>query len=193
MMKFSKRSAVSVLLLGLCLAVVSGIWLPLPTMGRGGALEGVDHPDVIRESVVSKSTGDQPWQYQVASYIPPESQKKKSDGEPEPLLKSFMRQKLVSSNRILEGLVTDNFEMVEQSADELMQMSVEATWRVSNDALYRRYSTEFHDAVGEMKDKAQAKSSEGTSLAWMNVTMRCLKCHEWVRNTIIADSERRHP
>jgi hypothetical protein len=192
-MTFSKRSAVSVLLGALCLAVVSGIWLPLPTMGRGGAPEAVDHPDVIRESVVSESTGVQPWQYQVASYIPPESQKKKSDDEPEPLLKSFMRQKLVSSNRILEGLVTDNFEMVEQSADELMQMSVEATWRVSNDALYRRYSTEFHDAVGEMKEKAQAKSSEGTSLAWMNVTMRCLKCHEWVRNTIIADSERRHP
>ena len=111
-----------------------------------------------------------------------------SDNEdPEPALRSFMRQKLDASNKILEGLVTDNLTAVGEGADSLMQMSSEAKWRVSNDVLYRRYSTEFMSAVGELKDTAQAGNADGAALAWMSATMRCLKCHEWVRNTVLAD------
>jgi len=27
-------------------------------------------------------------------------------------------------------------------------------------------------------------------MAWVDVTMKCLKCHEWVRNTVLADAEK---
>lgn len=104
----------------------------------------------------------------------------------QPALRAFMRQKLDASNKILEGLVTDQLQMVEEGADTLLQMSREEKWRASNDMLYRRYSTEFIDAVSDMRNKAKAQSIDGTSLAWINSTMTCLKCHEWVRNTIVA-------
>lgn len=113
--------------------------------------------------------------------------------DPKPALRSFMRQKLDASNKILEGLVTDNLAAVGEGADALMQMSSEAKWRVSNDVLYRRYSTEFISAVGELKDTAQAGNADGAALAWMSATMRCLKCHEWVRNTVLADRIEPHP
>lgn len=106
----------------------------------------------------------------------------------ETAMKSFMRQKLAASNDILEGLCTDQLEMVEAGAEVLLKMSREERWRASNDMLYRRYSTEFTDAVTDMKEKAKAQSIDGTSLAWINATMKCLKCHEWVRNTVIADN-----
>lgn len=115
------------------------------------------------------------------------SVQKKDD---EPALRSFMRQKLEASNRILEGLVTDDLSMVEAGSETLLKMSTEAKWRASNDMLYRRYSTEFVDAVSDMKEKAKSQSIDGTSLAWIKSTMTCLKCHEWVRNTIIADAGR---
>ncbi|MCA9057198.1 MAG: hypothetical protein KDA85_01810 [Planctomycetaceae bacterium] len=102
-------------------------------------------------------------------------------------IQKFMRQKLVASNNILEGLVTDELTMVVDGADTLLKMGREEKWRASNDMIYHRYSTEFAQAVKEMKDEAEAQSMDGTSLAWINVTMKCLKCHEWVRNTIIAD------
>jgi hypothetical protein len=101
-----------------------------------------------------------------------------------------MRQKLEASNKILEGLCLDELALVESGADTLLQMSREEKWRASNDMLYRRYSTEFVDAVTDMKEKAKAKSLDGTSLAWINATMKCFKCHEWVRNTIVADGHR---
>ena len=110
------------------------------------------------------------------------------DQEKEPPLRKFMRQKLDASNRILEGLVTDNMPLVESGSDVLLKMGREEKWRISNDMLYRRYSTEFTDAVNDMKEKAAANSIDGASLAWIKSTMTCLKCHEWVRNTIIADN-----
>ena len=110
------------------------------------------------------------------------------DEEKKPGLPKFMRQKLEASNQILEGLVTDNLSLVEAGCDALLKMSREEKWRISNDMLYRRYSREFIDAVADMKEKAAAQSIDGASLAWIKSTMTCLKCHEWVRNTVIADN-----
>lgn len=105
----------------------------------------------------------------------------------EPALRAFMRLKLDASNKILEGLCTDDLSMVVEGSDVLLKMSKEEKWRASNDMLYRRYSTEFTDAVSDLREKAVEQSVDGASLAWINATMKCLKCHEWVRNTIIAD------
>jgi hypothetical protein len=107
--------------------------------------------------------------------------------EPEHALQRFMRQKLQASNLILEGLCTEDLKMVTDGAATLMKMSQQEKWRVSNDMLYRRYSREFVNAVEELDQEAKDNDMDGTSMAWVNVTMKCLKCHEWVRNTIIAD------
>ena len=69
-------------------------------------------------------------------------------------------------------------------------MSNEERWRVSNDIMYRRYSQEFATAVEELQKESKDQDMDGTSLAWVNVTMKCLKCHEWVRNTVLAQPKR---
>ena len=55
--------------------------------------------------------------------------------------------------------------------------------------MYRRYSDQFVNAVEEMKKEVEDGSIDGTSTAWVNVTMKCLKCHEWVRNTTLAAAQ----
>ncbi len=128
-----------------------------------------------------------------------ESDKKKSEpqdgGSPnkidptEHVLGKFMRQKLRASNLILEGLCTDDLKMVADGAKTLKRMSGEEHWRVSNDILYKRYSGEFVHAVEELQKESEDNNMDGTSMAWVNVTMKCLKCHEWVRNAVLADGE----
>lgn len=108
-------------------------------------------------------------------------------------LSVFMRRKLEASNTILEGLVIDDMRMVASGSQVLLEMSQAEKWRVSNDMLYRRFSTEFIDSVKDLNEKAKAQSIDGASLAWMGSTMKCLKCHEWVRNTILADREKAGP
>ena len=106
--------------------------------------------------------------------------------EPRKGLSKFMRQKLEASSTVLEGLCTEDLELVSKGSKVLLQMSHEERWRVSADMLYRRYSNEFSSAVEELLKESEDQDMDGTSLAWVNVTMKCLKCHEWVRNTVIA-------
>lgn len=106
--------------------------------------------------------------------------------EPRKGLSKFMRQKLEASSTVLEGLCTEDLGLVSKGSKVLLQMSHEERWRVSADMLYRRYSNEFSSAVEELLKESEDQDMDGTSLAWVNVTMKCLKCHEWVRNTVIA-------
>jgi hypothetical protein len=109
--------------------------------------------------------------------------------EPERILARFMRQKLQASNLILEGLCTEDLDMVTDGTATLLKMSNEEQWRVHNDLMYRRYSREFVAAVEELQQEAKDMNMDGTSMAWVNVTMKCLKCHEWVRNPVLADRQ----
>jgi len=102
-------------------------------------------------------------------------------------LNDFMRRKLHASNQILEGLVTDRMSIVESGAKLLLEMSDAEQWRASNDALYLQFSRTFRDSVETLIDKAERKSIDGVALAWMDVTMNCIQCHEWVRNVMVAD------
>lgn len=106
--------------------------------------------------------------------------------EPGHILSKFMRQKLEASTQILEGLCTEDLQLVSDGSKVLLSMSNEERWRVSNDIMYRRYSQEFATAVEELQKESSDQDMDGTSLAWINVTMKCLKCHEWVRNTVLA-------
>lgn len=126
-----------------------------------------------------------------ATKAPPLKEKGNADkkDEPERALERFMRQKLQASSLILEGLCTENLKMVSEGSDTLMKMSHEEKWRVSNDMMYRRYSEQFVSAVEELKSEADALDMNGASMAWVDVTMKCLKCHEWVRNTVLADAD----
>ena len=99
----------------------------------------------------------------------------------------FMQQKLNASTLILRGLMTDDLEMVEKNADKLLEMSRAEQWRASNDMMYLQHSTQFRNAVDDLRKKAARKSTDGASLAWVNVTMSCIQCHQWVRNVVLAD------
>ena len=139
---------------------------------------------------VNNSSASQDEKKVVKSPPPKDEGSADKKDDPDRALKKFMRQKLHASNRILEGLCTEDLEMVSEGSDTLMKMSGEEKWRVSNDIMYRRYSTEFMHAVEELQKEAKDNDMNGTSMAWVNVTMKCLKCHEWVRNTILADVDK---
>lgn len=122
----------------------------------------------------------------------PEQKEGSGDKKDEPAgsLHRFMRQKMQASNLILEGLCMDDLKTVAAGTQTLMKMPSEAKWRVSNDMMYRRYSNEFVQAVEELHKEAEENDIDGASMAWVNVTMKCMKCHKWVRNTVLAESDK---
>ncbi|MCP4782818.1 MAG: hypothetical protein GY903_15340 [Fuerstiella sp.] len=105
----------------------------------------------------------------------------------EAILKGFMRMKLNASNQILEGLVVDDLTLVVKGSEALLKMSAAEKWRASNDMMYLQRSRDFRQSVELLRNKAKKASIDGAALAWVDVTMSCIQCHEWVRNVLVAD------
>lgn len=115
-----------------------------------------------------------------------QARKKDKKGK-KPLLAKFMRAKLSASNQVLEGLCTEDFELIEKGAKSLHTMSKAEQWRVSNDAMYRQYSLEYRRGVEQLENAAKAKKLDSAALAWTKTTLNCIECHRWVKANLIAD------
>jgi cytochrome c556 len=101
-------------------------------------------------------------------------------------VRPFMRMKLEASSKILEGLTTENFQMIRAGAQTLHKMSAAEKWRVSNDVLYRRYSAEFNQEAERLLEQANVRNLDGATLAWVECTMSCVRCHKHARAIKIA-------
>jgi len=97
-----------------------------------------------------------------------------------------MRMKLEASTKVLEGLTTENFLMISEGAEKLKKMSTEERWRVRHDVLYCQYSAEFTQRVENLQEKANAHNIDGATLAWVECTMSCVRCHNHVRGIKLA-------
>ena len=71
--------------------------------------------------------------------------------------------------------------MIREGAETLHKMSAAEKWRVSNDVLYRQYSTEFNHEAERLLEKANARNLDGATLAWVECTMSCVRCHKHAR------------
>jgi hypothetical protein len=101
-------------------------------------------------------------------------------------LKTFMRQKLVHSQKVLEGLTLEDYALVAENARAMMELSQDTRWRVSPNVNYLRMSAEFQDLAEELARKAKEKNLDGATLAYVRLTMNCVKCHEFTRDNRIT-------
>ena len=94
----------------------------------------------------------------------------------------FMRQKLSMVNKIVEGLATEDFEMVEKGGKELAELAESATWVSDRDPFYGHYSSNFQQAVRGLIESADTESASKVTFAYVHVTFSCTACHQHVRN-----------
>lgn len=106
--------------------------------------------------------------------------------EPPNEVRTFMRAKLGHSQKILEGLTTDNFEVISKNAQDLSLLSLAASWQVLQTQDYMEQSREFRRAADALKDAAKKKNLDAAALAYMDVTMKCITCHKYVRGIRLA-------
>jgi len=95
---------------------------------------------------------------------------------------AFMRAKLGHADHVLEGLAVADYEMIERAAQELSLASLDSNWQVLQTEDYVRQSAEFRRACDSLKKAAQEKNLDGAALAWVDVTLKCVQCHKYVRD-----------
>lgn len=102
-------------------------------------------------------------------------------GHAQTQLAQLMRNKLLFAQRLLEGIALSDFTRISQSAEELMQISKSAEWLVYRTPRYEMHSNEFRRAAETIVQKAQAKNIDGVALAYVDLTLSCVRCHTYVR------------
>ena len=94
----------------------------------------------------------------------------------------FMRVKLAHSQDVLEGLAVEDFDLIDRGAQQLSLTSEDASWQVLQTEDYARMSADFRRSCDRLREAARAKNLDGAALAWMEVTMKCVQCHKYVRD-----------
>lgn len=107
--------------------------------------------------------------------------------EPRPHTRAeFMRLKLEYSKQVLEGLTMENYQTIIKNAQALKKLSEAAEWEVPtipNAGEYIVFTSEFQRLTDELVKKAKEKNMDGATLAYLRLTMNCVNCHKYVRQT----------
>ena len=105
-----------------------------------------------------------------------------------PETKILMRVKLEHSQRVLEGLVTQDFAAIEKSADALSEISLTPPPDLgkagdkSDEQVYEHFRMEFARLTGQLKRHASRKNLEATAYVQQNLTATCIACHDYIRD-----------
>lgn len=97
---------------------------------------------------------------------------------------TFMKMKLEYSKNLLEGLTVEDFDKIKANAKALKAMSQAAEWEVPeipNVQEYLTYSADFQRLCDELVRASDRKSIDGTTLNYVQLTVNCVKCHQYVR------------
>ncbi len=94
----------------------------------------------------------------------------------------FMRAKLAHSQNVLEGLAVEDYDLIDKGAQELSLASEDASWQVLQTEDYARQSADFRRSCDSLRKAAKSHNLDGAALAWMEVTMKCVQCHKYVRD-----------
>ena len=117
----------------------------------------------------------------------PDVPKEKKDAPPPrvPLPKGheLMAAKLKESQAVLEGIALGDFQQIEKASLALSRISQAAEFL--NAGKSKEYELEinlFRRASDRLNRKAKDKNIDGVMLAFQDMTMTCLKCHQHTRD-----------
>lgn len=98
--------------------------------------------------------------------------------------KVLMRAKLTSSQKVLEGLLAEDFTLISQGAKEMIKISEAAEWPRARDEVYEHYSAELRRQCHKLEDLANKTNHEGASFTYLHITTTCINCHDYVRDAL---------
>ena len=94
----------------------------------------------------------------------------------------WMQKKLEHSQKILAGLTEADFDKIQSSAGMLQVLNFLEEWDRGRNPEYRRQLKYFGDANAELIRQAGKKNLGGATLAYTQLTLSCVHCHNVVRD-----------
>ena len=105
----------------------------------------------------------------------------------------FMRAKLVGSQSVMNGLVTENFGLIHRGAENMKRISEAVQWPVSKDKVYDHHGVEFRLQCDRLMKLADEKNLEGAHYTFLSMTTTCINCHNYVRGRFRVVKDKTDP
>ena len=96
-------------------------------------------------------------------------------------MQAYMRQKLASSQTVLEGLTLERFEQVQKGALSLRKMTQTNAWSSSRNVNYLQSMTNYQANLDVLWQAAADNKLEAATQAYAKVVQGCVECHRVVR------------
>lgn len=101
-------------------------------------------------------------------------------------LKKVMREKLDHSQRILEAVVTSNWEELDRHSRELARASQDPAWSVLKMPEYVRHSEAFLRATDDLIEAAKLRDIEAALRGFISLSTSCVSCHRYIARSRIV-------
>jgi hypothetical protein len=93
----------------------------------------------------------------------------------------LMVEKLKNAQILLEGLATNDYDKMSKSAERLLEISKAVEWRAYKTPQYDVQTNNFRRAAETIIKKAKEKNLDGATLAYVDMTVTCVRCHQHCR------------
>lgn len=102
----------------------------------------------------------------------------------------FMRVKLQHAQKVLEGLTIEDYDMIAKNAQQLSLLSQASNWQVLQTDEYLSQSLEFRRSADALRRAAGEEDLDAATLRYVDITMKCVMCHKYVRGVRMANRSR---
>jgi hypothetical protein len=93
-----------------------------------------------------------------------------------------MVRKLTHSQKVLEALAREDYTLLGTHADGLAACVKDVTWRINDSERYLMFSNDFSREVASLQKAAKDKKGDAATLAFIDMTLTCVKCHRYLRD-----------
>jgi len=102
-------------------------------------------------------------------------------GNQDPILAAMMKKKLTSAHLVLDGVALGDFKKMANGGEELIGLAKSETWQLIRSPDYEMHSRNFIRAAEKLVKKAKEQNMDGAALAYVEMTLSCVQCHQYVR------------
>ncbi|MCA9060064.1 MAG: hypothetical protein KDA85_16265 [Planctomycetaceae bacterium] len=96
-------------------------------------------------------------------------------------MQEFMARKLHAAQLALEGVSTNDFAVLEETSEQMIDLSRHAAWQQLASPGYIQDTADFVSAAEFLNRMAQARDADGTAVAYSRLILCCANCHQHVR------------
>lgn len=97
-----------------------------------------------------------------------------------------MVRKLTHSQKVFEAIAREDYDLLRTHADGLAACIKDATWRINDTERYVLLSTDFGRGVEALRKAAKDKKGDAATLAFIDMTLACVRCHRYLRDEGLA-------